>query len=98
MAGEAWKKVDYRKKARVSWDAVRNEEIRKAGKQSTFYFTEFDDKWKAKDVYEVFKRMGEIIEVFIPRNRDKRGRRFGFARFLNIKDDELMGTKLVMYS
>lgn len=61
------------------------------GNVTSFFFIEFDDKWIARDIYGVFKKMGEIDEVFILR---KRGRRYGFIRFFNVKDDRLLATKL----
>ncbi|MCI67715.1 hypothetical protein A2U01_0088974, partial [Trifolium medium] len=32
----------------------------------------------------VFQNYGDIAEVVIPARRDRRGRRFGFARFDNV--------------
>ncbi|XP_058732793.1 uncharacterized protein LOC131604365 [Vicia villosa] len=93
MLGEGWKKLSYRKQVGAKWDAARSNK-KDNENLSTFFFTEFDEKCKAKDVYEVFMKMGEIDEVFIPSKRDKRGRRYGFARFFNVKDERLMATKL----
>lgn len=38
--------------------------------------------------------MGEIDEVVISPRRDKRGRRFGFVRFMNVKDEDPLAIKL----
>lgn len=46
-----------------------------------------------KYLYKVFKECGEIEEVFIP-SRNKRGKRYGFARFNNVKDMIILDFKL----
>ncbi|KAI5404074.1 hypothetical protein KIW84_051278 [Lathyrus oleraceus] len=38
--------------------------------------------------------MGDIDEVIIPPKRNAGGKRYGFVRFLNVKDDRLLTTKL----
>lgn len=37
---------------------------------TSFFVTDFGEKWKAKDVYFEFKELGEIEEVAIPPRRD----------------------------
>ncbi|MCI48614.1 hypothetical protein A2U01_0069857, partial [Trifolium medium] len=50
----------------------------------TFFFTDFPDSFGAKAMANVFQHYGDIAEVVIPARRDRRGRRFGFARFDNV--------------
>lgn len=38
---------------------------------STFFFTKFDDKWTARDLYIEYKELGDIDEVIIPPKKDK---------------------------
>lgn len=38
-------------------------------------------------MYQIYKEFGEIDDVVTPPKWDKRGRRFGFLSFLNIKDN-----------
>ncbi|XP_058755922.1 uncharacterized protein LOC131629137 [Vicia villosa] len=94
MIDNVWKKVMYKRNSRTKWDATVGGGRNESEVLSTFFFTDFDDKWKAKDMYEVFKKMGDIDEVYIPNKKDKRGRRYGFVRFVNVKDDRLLATKL----
>lgn len=45
-----------------------------------FFITEFGDSWKSRDLLFELKELGKIVEVVIPNKRDRRGRRYGFAR------------------
>ncbi|MCI58511.1 RNA-binding protein 25-like, partial [Trifolium medium] len=42
----------------------------------------------------IFQHYGNIVEVVIPAKRDKGGRRFGFARFDQVKDVRRFGIEL----
>ncbi|XP_058732712.1 uncharacterized protein LOC131604256 [Vicia villosa] len=92
-----WHKVRGEGRRReTKWDIAR--EGKRMDKQkassSSFFVTEFGDRWKARDLFFEFKNLGEIEEVVIPPRKDKFGRRFGFVCFLNVKDEELLATKL----
>lgn len=54
----------------------------------------FADKLRAKDLYEVLKDTGDIDKVIIPPKRDKRGNKYNFVRFFNVRDERSMATKL----
>ncbi|XP_058726466.1 uncharacterized protein LOC131597816 [Vicia villosa] len=60
---------------------------------SSFFFTEFGSRWKARDLLFEFKDFGVIDEVVIPPKRDKFGRRYGFVRFFNVEEEKLLGIK-----
>jgi hypothetical protein len=53
---------------------------------TTFFFTNFPERYGAKAVFNAFHNIGEVMEVVIPAKRDKGGRRFGFARFDQVSD------------
>ncbi|GKU89866.1 hypothetical protein SLEP1_g3943 [Rubroshorea leprosula] len=57
-----------------------------------FFFTNFPEDWEMGDMWRVFIKFGRVIQVFIAKKRDRKGRRFGFVRFLDLKD-----TKAVEY-
>lgn len=61
---------------------------------SNFLINEFDDKWKARDLYNAYKDLWNIDEVIILEKRDRRGRRYTFVQIFNVKDERLMATKL----
>ncbi|KAH1213353.1 putative ribonuclease H protein [Glycine max] len=49
------------------------------------------NQWSTKDITEKelwyhFRRWGDLREIFIPKQKNKNGRRFGFARFKGVKD------------
>lgn len=46
-----------------------------------FFIAEFADNMRAKTLYYVLKEHGEIDEVVIPPNIDKRGKKYGFVYF-----------------
>ncbi|CAK8534101.1 unnamed protein product [Lathyrus sativus] len=48
----------------------------------------------AKDLFEVFKVYGVISEVFFSAKRDKRGNRFGFAKFQKVHDPRILACNL----
>ncbi|CAJ2667747.1 unnamed protein product [Trifolium pratense] len=52
----------------------------------TYFFTDFPDSFGANAMSNIFHKYGDIVEVVIPDRRDKRGRRFGFARFENVSN------------
>lgn len=43
---------------------------------------------------EIFKEYGIVIKVFIPARRDKRGKWYGFVRYIKVNDERLMVAKL----
>ncbi|PNX60235.1 hypothetical protein L195_g051821, partial [Trifolium pratense] len=53
---------------------------------TSFFFTNFPDDVKAVDLWPRFARFTRVGEVFILAKVDKRGRRFGFVKFREVKD------------
>lgn len=60
----------------------------------TFFFTSIPDEYRSKDMYDMFKKFGDIDEVIIPRNLDKNRRRYGFVRFFSVRNLDFLATKL----
>lgn len=52
----------------------------------SFYFTRFPEDMNETELWYVFKKWGDVREVFIARNRNKWGKRYGFVRFKGVKD------------
>ena len=48
---------------------------------TSFYFTRFPDDTTEEELWYHFKVFGAVREIFIAKNRNKHGRRFGFVRF-----------------
>jgi hypothetical protein len=53
---------------------------------TTFFSTNFPERYGAKGIFNAFHNYGEVQEVVIPVKRDLGGRRFGFARFDQVTD------------
>lgn len=45
-------------------------------------------------MYETFKSYRDIDEDVIPSNREIRGRRYGFVIFFEVRDEDMLTTKL----
>ena len=41
-----------------------------------------------------FKQMGDVREIFIPKQRNKEGRRYGFVRYKGVSNASYMEKKL----
>ncbi|XP_058783008.1 uncharacterized protein LOC131657654 [Vicia villosa] len=95
-----WIEVSRRRKSGVNsyprWDMANGGRGggRGMAPTTTFFITEFPEKYGAKDLYNIFKKFGDIDEVILPSRRDKRGKRFGFARFFNVSDERVLAVKL----
>ncbi|XP_071717121.1 uncharacterized protein [Rutidosis leptorrhynchoides] len=53
---------------------------------TSYLFHNFPEHWCSTDLWDVFKKYGNIHEVYIPRKTLKNGRKFGFVRFLDVPD------------
>ena len=51
-----------------------------------FYFTRFPEDATEKDLWHHFKKFGDIREIFVSKNRNRNGTRYGFARFKGVED------------
>ncbi|GKV12444.1 hypothetical protein SLEP1_g23583 [Rubroshorea leprosula] len=64
-------------------------------KQTTsFFIANFPEEWKQKDMWKEFKKYGRVIQIYIANKNDKWGRKFGFVRFLNIRNPREMELNL----
>ena len=53
---------------------------------TSFYFTQFPDDTTEEELWYHFKVFGAVREIFIAKNRNKHGRRFGFVRFEGVEN------------
>ncbi|GKC54612.1 RNA-directed DNA polymerase, eukaryota, reverse transcriptase zinc-binding domain protein [Tanacetum coccineum] len=53
-----------------------------------FYITNFPDYVDAKRLWKECQPYGRIVDVFIANKRSKLRKRFGFVRFLGVKNEE----------
>lgn len=59
-----------------------------------FFFTNIPDGASNTILWKVFAQFGFVAEVFIPNKLDKWGHRFGFVKFLEVKDEEALVVSL----
>ncbi|CAJ2661781.1 unnamed protein product [Trifolium pratense] len=71
---------------RIDIATIRRQQEEFDGPQVTYFFTDFPESFGAKAMSNVFQNYGDIVEVVIPARRDRRGERFGFARFEKVTD------------
>ncbi|GKU94134.1 hypothetical protein SLEP1_g7662 [Rubroshorea leprosula] len=63
----------------------------------SFHFYNFPEDWGAKQLFFFIRRAvkeGRLWDIFIPSKRDRRGNRYGFARFLDARDYQAMKKQL----
>nr|GEX07381.1 hypothetical protein [Tanacetum cinerariifolium] len=54
------------------------------------FITNFPDKTSVKDLWEIRKGYDKVVDVFISNRKLKAGKRFGFVRFINAINMELL--------
>ncbi|GKV44689.1 hypothetical protein SLEP1_g51849 [Rubroshorea leprosula] len=64
-------------------------------KQATaFFFTNIPDNWSYTDMWGTFRKYGRVLAIYSPQRRCKNGSRFGFVRFLEVKNERELEGKL----
>ncbi|GKF14511.1 nucleotide-binding alpha-beta plait domain-containing protein, partial [Tanacetum coccineum] len=53
---------------------------------TSIFVTNFPEQFTARDLWNTCTQYGNVIDAFIPNRRSKSGHRFGFVRFIKIKD------------
>jgi RNA recognition motif-containing protein len=61
---------------------------------TSFFVTNFPEEVVWGDLWKLFTKYGSVSDVFIPKKVDKWGRRFGFVKFKDVKEVELLSKKL----
>ncbi|KAL5170332.1 hypothetical protein HKD37_11G032053 [Glycine soja] len=53
---------------------------------TSFYFTRFPEEVTQAELWNHFRQWGEVKEIFLPKRRNKEGRRYGFVRLKGVED------------
>ncbi|KAK2434687.1 heterogeneous nuclear ribonucleoprotein [Trifolium repens] len=61
---------------------------------TSFYISNFPNDATSNDLGKLFVKYGKVGEVYIPKKLDKRGRRFGFVKFLEVSDEEKLSDSM----
>ncbi|MCI03981.1 transcription factor jungbrunnen 1-like, partial [Trifolium medium] len=80
----------------TEFDPVRKDGfVNRLNKETTsFFFTNFPEETQVVELWTLFAKHGRIGEVYIPQKRDKRGNRFGFVKFKDVKNLEALSERL----
>ncbi|GLU01162.1 hypothetical protein SLE2022_184840 [Rubroshorea leprosula] len=65
-----------------------------SGQATTFFIYNFPENVEVKELWYRFQRYGKVIDVFVPKKRDKWGKRFGFLRLLGVENESQMVRRL----
>lgn len=79
-------KGGQQRRLRVNWRDHRN--------ISSFYFTRFPEDTTEDELWKIFRRAGDVREVFIPNKRNRTGRRYGFVRFIGVDNVQQLERRL----
>jgi RNA recognition motif-containing protein len=60
----------------------------------SFFVTNFPTEVASEELWETFARFGRVGDVYIPNKVDKWGRRFGFVKFMEVRDEESLNRRL----
>ncbi|GJX57424.1 nucleotide-binding alpha-beta plait domain-containing protein [Tanacetum coccineum] len=63
---------------------LKEDDVRRIS--TSIFVTNFHEEFKARDLWRICTQYGTVIDAFIPNRRSKSGYRFGFVRFIKIKD------------
>nr|GEY59203.1 RNA-directed DNA polymerase, eukaryota [Tanacetum cinerariifolium] len=70
----------------------KEDEVQKIS--TSIFVTNFSEYAKAKDLWNVCKQYGHVVDAFIPSRRSKKGKRFGFIRFIRVLDVDRLVSNL----
>nr|GEX68534.1 nucleotide-binding alpha-beta plait domain-containing protein [Tanacetum cinerariifolium] len=70
----------------------KEEEVQKIS--TSIFVTNFPDHAKAKDLWNVCKKYGQVVDAFIPDRKSKAGTRYGFVRFIRVYDVDCLVSNL----
>ncbi|KAK2410383.1 zinc finger CCCH domain-containing protein [Trifolium repens] len=60
----------------------------------SFFVTNFPTDCSTEVLWKKFAHYGRVGDIYIPTKVDKRGRKFGFVKFLEVKDEEDLNWRL----
>ncbi|GLT33523.1 hypothetical protein SLA2020_081050 [Shorea laevis] len=64
------------------------------GQIVSFFIYNFPEDWDAKALWYRFQNWGNVVDVYLPGKRDKRGKRFGFLRIKGVHEVKHMEARL----
>jgi hypothetical protein len=69
--------------------------VNRLDKETTsYFFTNIPEEVQVMELWSIFAKQGRVGEVYMPKKRDKRGNRFGFVKFKEVKNVEALSSRL----
>ncbi|KAK2389417.1 putative serine/arginine-rich splicing factor protein [Trifolium repens] len=69
--------------------------VNRLNKETTsFFFTNFPEEAQVIELWSLFAKHGRVGEVYVPKKRDRRGNRFGFVKFKDVKSIDALCDRL----
>nr|GEU54202.1 DIE2/ALG10 family [Tanacetum cinerariifolium] len=80
---------------KLIWERKISAEEEEVQKISTSIFvTNFPDHAKTKDLWNVCKQYGQVVDAFILNRKSKAGKRYGFVQFIRVYDEDRLVSNL----
>lgn len=76
------------------WKVVGGRRRAQRDSIATFFFTHFPESFDERSMRGVFQRWGRVVDLFIPRRRNKVGWRFGFVKMAGVHDPEHLARRI----
>ncbi|KAM0025680.1 putative RNA recognition motif domain, nucleotide-binding alpha-beta plait domain superfamily [Helianthus debilis subsp. tardiflorus] len=89
---EPWRVAKYKGKRLID-DRYKNHR-RPLVKETTFFIGNLPADCTSHLLWEIFIGFGTMSDAYVPRKRDKKGNRFGFIRFKDVRDAQYMAAEL----
>ncbi|KAL4588760.1 hypothetical protein LXL04_001655 [Taraxacum kok-saghyz] len=64
------------------------------GKAVSFYISNFPEIWNDDEIWRALKEAGNIVDLYIAKKRNAKGRKFGFARYFGVRDATIQEQRL----
>ncbi|GKV32257.1 hypothetical protein SLEP1_g40874 [Rubroshorea leprosula] len=61
---------------------------------TTFFFSNIPNDWNYNDMWTTFDRYGRLISIYSPQRRSQSGRRFGFLKYIEVRNVRDLEEKL----
>ncbi|KAD3067579.1 hypothetical protein E3N88_35459 [Mikania micrantha] len=95
MEEDGWKKVSYhRKKVHHRLHQQKFEASLIPARATSFFLANLPEYCQSSLIWKICMPLGKIVDVYVANRKCKQGTNFGFVRFVNINDANLMIDKL----
>lgn len=65
---------------------------------TSFFFSNFSDDHGMEEMWKFFLHWGRVIDIYISLRKDKTGRKFGFVKFIDVIEPNVLDKDLQVTS